>query len=169
MFAAIALEQQPEWKRRFAAGDEDGLGHFVEEVRRLYPFFPFIGGRVREAFVWRDYAFKQGDWVLLDLYGTNHDGRRFPDPEQFVPERRLSWRTRGFDFIPQGGGDPQVTHRCPGEEITVELMKEAVRLLTRSMSYDVPPQDLALDLSRMPARPKDSFVIKNVRRMEQRS
>jgi fatty-acid peroxygenase len=168
MFAAMALEEHRQWKERFAAGEEDDLESFAEEVRRLYPFFPFVGGRARQEFRWRDYRFRKGDWVLLDLHGTNHDPRRFPEPDRFEPGRGLSWKKLGYDFIPQGGGDPYVTHRCPGEEITVELMKEAVRLLTRSMRYDVPEQNLFLDSSRMPARPERGFRISNIRASEGR-
>ncbi len=43
-------------------------------------------------------------------------------------------------------------------------MKQAVRLLTESMQYDVPEQDLRINLSRMPAIPESRFVIGNVRR-----
>jgi fatty-acid peroxygenase len=42
-------------------------------------------------------------------------------------------------------------------------MKTAATLLTADMHYDVPPQDLAVDLSRIPALPYD-FTISNVRR-----
>jgi fatty-acid peroxygenase len=41
-------------------------------------------------------------------------------------------------------------------------MKQAVRLLTTGMHYDVPPQDLRIDLSRLPAVPKSRFVIRDV-------
>ena len=43
-------------------------------------------------------------------------------------------------------------------------MKRAVRLLTESMHYDVPEQDLRISLSRMPTIPKSRFVTTNVRR-----
>ncbi|MER9250501.1 hypothetical protein NKI59_01615 [Mesorhizobium sp. M0598] len=76
----------------------------------------------------------------------------------------MSWKTHGFDFIPHGGGDPATTHRCPGEAVTVALIMEAVRLLTRSMAYQVPDQDMTVSLARMPARPKSGFRIDNVRR-----
>jgi fatty-acid peroxygenase len=165
MFAAMALDQHPEWRVRFAAGEEDNLGAFAEEVRRLYPFFPFIGGRAREAFDWEGYSFRTGEWVLLDLYGTKHDARRFRQPGRFLPERDISWKGQGFDFIPQGGGEAAAGHRCPGEAMTVELMKESLRLLTREMTYEVPEQDLTLDLSRMPTKPKSGFVLNHVQRM----
>ncbi|WP_210189754.1 hypothetical protein [Ensifer aridi] len=93
----------------------------------------------------------------------DHDARRFHAPDRFDPERQISWTTQGFDFIPQGGGEAELTHRCPGEAFTVELTKQAIRLLTQGMSYEVPEQDLTLDLSRIPARPKSGFVMRDVR------
>src|SRR3712207_8802226 len=48
---------------------------FVQEVRRYYPFFPFIVALAREDFDWKGYHFEKGTLTVLDLYGTNHDAR----------------------------------------------------------------------------------------------
>ena len=68
-----------------------------------------------------------------------------------------------FDLIPPGGGDPRTGHRCAGEWITIELVKQALRLLARGMRYEVPDQDLRLRRSRMPSIPRSGFVIAQVR------
>lgn len=162
-FAALALHEHPACRPRLRAGDSDYLECFVQEVRRFYPFFPLVGGRVRNAFDWKGYHFPQGTWVLLDLYGTNHDARVWDEPGVFRPERFSRWNRSAFTLIPQGGGDHNESHRCPGEWITIELMKRAVSLLTVAMDYDVPEQDLRVELSRMPAVPKSRFVITNAR------
>lgn len=162
-FTALALHELPQWRARFAEGDEASLESFVEEVRRITPFFPCIGGRVRQPFSWRGHKFAQDDWVLLDLYGTNLDPARFANPEHPDPSRAASWREQGFDFIPQGGGYAALTHRCPGEAMTVALMKETVRMLTRQMSYAVPQQDLSVDHSRIPALPRSGFQMNRIR------
>ena len=166
VFAALALHEHPEWRERLGQGDGEELELFVQEVRRFYPFFPLIAGRVREPFAWRGHRFAHGDWVLLDLFGTDRDPRAWADPDTFRPERFRHWSGSAFDFIPQGGGDHLTGHRCPGEWITIELMKQAVRLLTTAMRYDVPAQDLGVDLSRMPTSSASRFVIANVRPME---
>jgi fatty-acid peroxygenase len=163
IFAALALHEHPECCRKIQE-DEDYVDLFVQEVRRFHPFFPFVGGRVLDEFEWRGRHFTEGTWVLLDLYGTNHDARTWDDPEEFRPERFHNWEGSAFDFVPQGGGDHRDGHRCPGEWTTIALMKRAVRLLTGSMSYDVPEQDLQISLSRMPTIPKSRFVISGVRR-----
>jgi fatty-acid peroxygenase len=163
IFAALALHEHPEYRQKLQAGGDDELELFVQEVRRFYPFFPFVGGRVRNEFDWRGHHFAKGTWVLLDLYGTNHDARLWEEPSAFRPERFSRWDGSAFNFIPQGGGDHHTGHRCPGEWITIALVKRAVHLLTTAMRYDVPEQDLRIDLSRMPAIPKSRFVIKHVR------
>lgn len=163
-FAALALHEHPEWRDSLQAGDDASLECFVQEVRRFYPFFPLIAGRVRKPFDWRNHRFAEGMWVLLDLYGTDHDPRIWDQPETFRPERFRRQCVNAFNFIPQGGGDHFDGHRCAGEWITIQLMKTAVRLLTRAMEYEVPEQDLGIDLSRMPAIPNTGFVIRNVRR-----
>ena len=118
---------------------------------------------VKQEFVWQGYRFPQGRWVLLDLYGTDHDPRLWEQPEAFQPERFRSWKGSAFDFIPQGGGNHHQHHRCAGEWITIELMKVALRTLTQEMEYAVPPQDLRFSLSQVPALPKSRFIIGNVR------
>jgi len=164
-FAALALHQYPECRERIRGGGEDWLECFVQEVRRFYPFFPAVGGRARQAFDWRGMHFEAGAWVLLDLYGTNHDPRIWGDPETFRPDRFRSWDRSPYTLIPQGGGDHVIGHRCAGERLTIELVKAAARLLATAMDYDVPEQDLRVDLGRMPAIPASRFLIRNVARL----
>ncbi|CAD7041693.1 cytochrome P450 [Pseudorhizobium endolithicum] len=167
-FAALLLHRHPEWHQRFRDGDEKMLEGFAEEVRRISPFFPFVGARAVEEVEWRGYRFPSGQWFLLDLYGTLSDGRFFPRSEDFRPERAISWRDQDCTFIPQGAGSAPTTHRCPGEMITVGLIRQAVRLLCRSMDYNVPRQDLEVRMNRIPALPESGFTISGIkaRRLE---
>jgi cytochrome P450 len=82
-FAALARHDHPEWRERLRPGIDDELELFVQQVRRFYPLLPFDGGRVREPFAWRSHHFAAGTWMLLDLYGTNHDSRIWADPDVF--------------------------------------------------------------------------------------
>jgi fatty-acid peroxygenase len=160
-FAALALHEHPDSARELGGGDEQRLDWFVQEVRRFYPFFPAIGGRVATEFDWRGYRFAKGTGVLLDVYGTNHDPRIWGDPQVFRPRRFENWDGSAFSLIPQGGGSHADNHRCPGEDITIALVKDAVRHLTR-IRYDVPRQDLRVDLTSIPALPASGLVIANV-------
>jgi fatty-acid peroxygenase len=101
--------------------------------------------------------------VLLDLYGTNHDERLWDHPEAFRLERFRSWPGDSYTLVPQGAGGYADDHRYPGEPITIRLMEQAVRLLTRGMRYRVGVQDFSISLHFMPAKPKDGFVIHDVR------
>jgi fatty-acid peroxygenase len=136
---------------------------FAQEVRRYYPFFPFMAGVVMREFEWSGYRFRPGLRVMLDLYGTNRDPRLWEQPDEFRPDRFLGRRPSAFDLIPQGGGDHYQGHRCPGEWPTIRLLKGAALFLAGSMSYRVPEQDLQVSLRRMPAVPRSRFVITGVR------
>ena len=163
VFGALALHANPEWRARLASGNEDDMEMFVQEVRRYFPFFPAVGGRVLEAFEWNGLRFAKGDWVLLDMYGTNRHPGTWSDGAVFRPDRFRDWKDSGFGLIPQGGGDYASGHRCPGEMLTNELTKSALRLLVTGIDYDVPEQDLEISLSHMPAMPASGFVLESMR------
>jgi len=162
VFVAIALHEHPHWVEALRNTDENTRQRFALEVRRVFPFIPFIGGRVREPFEWRGYAFRVGDWALMDLYGTNHDPDRWQAPERFDPDRFCTEAIDAFDLISHGGGSAADGHRCPGEGITQTLLITAADLLAHSMRYEVPPQDLRIDLAYIPARPRSGCVLRNV-------
>ena len=163
-FSALALHQYPETKHKLMSDMENYSQMFVQEVRRFYPFAPFLGAKVRHDFVWKGYEFKQGTLVILDIYGTNHNAALWKNPDIFRPERFKEWKESPFDFIPQGGGDYNIGHRCAGEWITIEAMKTSLEFLTRRMDYDVPSQNLKYSMVRMPTIPKSRFIIQHVKR-----
>ncbi|MBO3739763.1 cytochrome P450 [Actinoplanes flavus] len=158
VFAAHAMDMWPRHQARICSGDEEYTEAFVQEVRRFYPFAPFLGGRaVRDAF-FQGEPIPTGTLVLLDVYGQNHDPQLWPDPYAFSPERFLGRETGDFDLIPQGGGDPRTGHRCPGEKITVAVLGALVRRLA-ALDHYLPPQNTAIDLSRIPALPRDRIQV----------
>ncbi|MEM5591424.1 cytochrome P450 [Niallia circulans] len=163
-FSALAFHEYKEEREKLRTADDRHFDMFVHEVRRYYPFGPFLGARVRTNFMWKNQEFKEGTLVLLDIYGTNHDARLWENPNQFNPSRFENWQGGLYDFIPHGGGDPAKGHRCPGEGVTVELMKVVLRTLATKMDYDVPNQDLHYDLSEMPTLPKSGFIMSNIKK-----
>ena len=136
---------------------------FGQEVRRFYPFFPAIAARVRHSFEWKSMRFPRGRRVTLDLFGTDRDPLTWEEPDAVRPERFERSDGGLFGFVPQGGGEHAVHHRCPGEWITVELMKVATRFLTEAIAFEVPGQDLRINWARLPALPHSRFVMTNVR------
>jgi fatty-acid peroxygenase len=161
VFAAMALDEHPGARERLVQ-DDAYLDAFVQEVRRFYPFFPSIPARVKDDFEWHGYHFPRGVRVILDLYGTNHDRRLWDAPDTFRPERFLDRVAGAYALVPQGPGDQRMNHRCPGEGITGELMKVALRFLCTGIRYHVPLQDLGLDWRRLPALPRSRFVLSKV-------
>ncbi len=160
--AGLALELHPRWKEELRDSDDD-VEAFVHEVRRYYPFFPMVAGKVRQAFEWRGVRFPVGRRVMLDITATDHDPRTFDAPEEFRPERFHDWDGSAFSFVPQGGGDHATGHRCSGEWITIDVMAAAVRLLTRETAYEAPAQDLRVSWRRMPTAPRSGLVMSGVR------
>lgn len=163
-FEALALHDNPQCIEKIRSDNNGYNEMFVQEVRRYYPLTPFIGARVRKNFIWNQYQFNKGMLVLLDVYGTNHDSRVWINPTEFRPERFKEWHDNLFDLIPQGGGDPTQGHRCPGEGITVEVMKSSLDFMVNKIKYEVPLQELSYSLGRIPTLPKSRFIINNIRR-----
>ncbi|MDT0276607.1 cytochrome P450 [Blastococcus goldschmidtiae] len=160
-FSGHALIRWPEHRERLAAGDPANASAWAHEVRRFYPFAPFIGGRAPQETEHDGERIPRNSMVLLDLYGQNHDADLWPDPYDFRPERFLDREIGAFELVPQGGGDPRTNHRCPGEQLTVGLLSALAVRLAR-LEYEVPEQDLEIALHRIPARP-DSGVLLDVR------
>jgi hypothetical protein len=162
-FAALALKDYPEYLNKLQQ-DDKLIEWFVQEVRRFYPFFPFLVALANENFKWEGIEFEKDRKVLLDLYATNHDENNWVDPERFWPERFENWDESPYNFIPQGGGDYHQNHRCPGEWITIDLMKIAVDMLVNKMKFSFPEQDTSISLKRIPAIPKSRIIISDVKK-----
>jgi len=162
-FAALALNDNPDWRDRLRGGTDGDREDFVQEVRRTYPFFPAVAAVTDAPVTVAGQAIPHHCRVMLDLYGTDRDPRSYPQPERFDPDR-FHEVPGEFAFIPQGGGDPALGHRCPGEPLTVDVMKAAVGMLVDELEYDVPAQDLRVSTRRMPTGPASGFVMAGVRR-----
>jgi fatty-acid peroxygenase len=67
-FAAHALHRWPENRDRLRTGDEAFATAFAHEVRRYYPFAPFIGGRSPREVEWDGERVPAGSMVLHDLW-----------------------------------------------------------------------------------------------------
>lgn len=154
-FAALALNDAPSWREQIPL--RPGAAHaFTQEVRRLAPFFPAIAGRARADAEFDGTEFLAGDWVMLDLFATNHHPRHWHRPWVFDPNRYEREPEQGI--VSQGAGKIATTHRCPGEPVTVALMERAVRLLS-DVPWHLPEQPQRTDLSRFPANPGGKLLV----------
>jgi fatty-acid peroxygenase len=157
-FAAVDLARHPDWRRRIAAGDRAAADAVTQEIRRLHPFVPVLMARTRREQDVLGQQVPPGGFVVLDVHGTDHDPEQWRDPDRFDPDRFLTGAVDPDALVPQGGGDVATGHRCPGEAVTLSMLRVAVRALA-GVSYELPPQDLSVDLSRMPTRPRSGVVI----------
>lgn len=157
-FAAHALHRHPARRDQLRT---DGPGYalaFAQEVRRFYPFVPFIGGLATQDLPFAGEQIPAGTLVLLDVYGQHHDPELWDRPYHFDPARFLGHAPARGELIPQGGGDARTGHRCPGEDITLALLGTLSPALAR-LDLAVPQQDLSIPLSRIPTRPRSGFVM----------
>ncbi|MGW6560745.1 cytochrome P450 [Streptomyces hydrogenans] len=158
-FAAHALHRWPNHGEPLRKDDDPRYARaFAHEVRRFYPFAPFVGGLAATGLTWRGEAIAENTLVLLDLYGHQHDPELWNDPYRFDPRRFTEHEPGADELIPQGGGDPSHGHRCPGEDVTVAVLATLVKRLAE-LDYAVPDQDLSIPLSRIPTRPRSGFVL----------
>lgn len=161
VFGALALHENPSFREQLKS--EEFQEYYAHEIRRFYPFVPGLIARARSNFTWKNYEFKKGTYALIDFYGTNHDPATWSNPEKFDPERFRDWNGSAYNFIPQGGGEVNINHRCPGEWLTIEVLKKSIFLLSQIMEYDVPSQDLKIEFNKLITQPKSGFIINRVK------
>jgi fatty-acid peroxygenase len=157
-FAGLALHEHPDWRDRIANDDEQALLAFCQEVRRHYPFTPWLAALARRA---QDVqGVRVGRWglVVLDVYGTLHDPNSWSEPDSFRPERFLNSDVDPNLLVPQGGGEVATGHRCPGEDVVLAMLRVAVRALAR-LPNTLPDQDLSYDLTEILTRPRSGVVL----------
>lgn len=164
-FEALALYEHPNEREKLINGGKEYQELFVQEVRRYYPFFPMLTARVRDDFVWSGHDFRKGNLVVLDVYGTNHHPDIWEMPNVFNPERFKDRKENFYEFIPQGGGDYYRGHRCPGEWLTIEVMKVVAEFLVNKMEYSLPKQEYRYSMIRIPSLPKSKFIMSQIKRI----
>lgn len=165
-FATFAAHALHRWPRHRALLRADTAGSYAEafahEVRRFYPFAPFVAGLAARDLTWHGEHVPKDALVLLDLYGQNHDPALWEAPYRFDPSRfagPAGPQDPLDNLVPQGGGDPARGHRCPGEDITVTALAVIATELAR-LDYEVPDQDLRIPLFRVPTLPRSGFELR---------
>jgi fatty-acid peroxygenase len=158
-FATHALVHHPVHRQALADRDPEQVRAFGHEVRRFYPFAPFMGAVAKRAMTWQGVEIRPGDLVLLDLYGQDHSPELWGDPEIFRPERFLGRDLDPWTLVPQGAGRPESGHRCPGEPGVVLLLDDLLARLA-ALPWTAPPQDDLISLTRIPSRPASGMRIR---------
>ena len=155
---AHALARRPDLRDGLASEDPVLVRSFAHEVRRFYPFAPFIGGTVVKTSEWEGLVARPGDMVLLDIWGQNHAAELWEDPYTFDPRRFDGVDLDPWTLVPQGAGKVEHGHRCPGEP-GVQLVLEVLLPRLAALDAAVPEQDDRIPLTRVPTRPRSGMVL----------
>lgn len=126
VYAAHSLHLHPEY--RFQLSKDSELEDYIQEVQRFYSVFPFVGGRTSESFEWKGYSLKKNQWVLFDLYGTNHHPDLWKEPSTFKPERFREKSCSLYNLTPQGIYSLTKDYGSPNDSIRLKIMKQFLQV-----------------------------------------
>jgi cytochrome P450 len=111
--------------RRLNEGDDTYLDAVVTEALRIRPVIPGVGRVVRgEPFRLGDYLIPPGVEINPSITSIHRRADRYPEPEEFRPERYLEQDAPDtYTWTPFGGG----TRRCLGASFALMEMRVVVR------------------------------------------
>lgn len=137
------------------------LDALAREVKRFYPVIPFTF--FAKALTDVDVAGVRvpKGWRAMGLtFQTCRDPKAFTDAERFDPGRFQRGEGQGHPpaFVPQGGGAPD-GHRCAGEYLSLVLLQLLAARLLAGYTWELPSQDLSLDMTKPPPRPRDGLQL----------
>jgi cytochrome P450/tellurite resistance protein len=136
------------------------LNRVVQETKRITPVVPLAFGRARKAFSVGGFRIDEGTMLFWAPFAHHQDAAVYPKPREFDAERfgpaRAEHGRHPFAFAPQGMG-ASTGHKCPGVDYATLLMQVFTSVLLRDYAYDIPEQDVSLDLSRIPPEPRDGL------------
>jgi fatty-acid peroxygenase len=161
-----ALFSRPDIYQRLRAKFTQLQDSFIQEMRRYYPFFPMLPAFATKDVEIDGYMIPKDSWVVLDLYGTNHDERSIESPEVFRisrylgKEKHISYDEE-YEMIAQGGGKFEAMHRCAGEWITLHTLRVFSDQLVNKYEFSVPDQDWSIPMNQFPTfRNSKALVLK---------
>lgn len=158
-FAFLGLAGSPQLRTAFRHGDHSELDGFVTEVRRRTPFLPAVIGRAAADLPWRGATIPAGRNVVLDVFGTNHDPRLWPDPLLLDPARYREGRGDATAIVAQGADAFGAGAASLGESATQGIVAAAIRGLSGTRWSAVGSQDRRVRYSQVPARVASGLVL----------
>ena len=159
-----ALFSRPDIYQRLHAEFDQLQDSFIQEMRRYYPFFPMLPAFAIQDVEVDGYLIPKDSWVVLDLYGTNHDDRMIETPEVFRisrylgKEKHISYDEE-YEMIAQGGGEFKTMHRCAGEWITLHTLRVFSDQLVNKYQFSIPEQDWSIPMNQFPTYPKSKALL----------
>jgi sterol 14alpha-demethylase len=135
----------------------------VLEVLRLHPPLFMLVRVAMEDFVYKDYFFPKGSWVLISPTVTHRIPELFRDPDAFDPDRFAPPREedkRDFAFVPFGGG----RHKCMGNAFALLQIKAILAILLRRYDFELVNPRVESDFHGLVVGPKEPCRVRYRRR-----
>lgn len=115
------------------------LQAIVKETFRLHPPAPFLLPHVAETTTQvQGYTVPKGTRLLVNVWAIGHDGKVWPEPEKFMPERFLEkevdFKGRDFELLPFGSG----RRMCPGTPLAVRIVHLMLASLLHRFQWRLP-------------------------------
>lgn len=137
---------------------------FIQEMHRYYPFLPALPAIAVEDVEINGYPIPKNSWVILDLYGGNHDERTIDHPGDFDIKRYLD-ESNGlsyeeeYEMIGQVGGKYSEMYHPTNESIAFQSMRVFSDHLVNEHQFTVPEQDWTIPMNRFPTYPKSKALL----------
>lgn len=135
------------------------------ESMRLYPPAWTMGRRVLSDYQVGQYVLPAGSIVLMSPWVTHHDGRYFPEPFKFDPERWTQEARESrpkFSYFPFGGG-PRV---CIGEQFAWMEGVLLIATIAQQWKMRLAPDQLVEPKAMITLRPANGMRMKLTRRVD---
>jgi retinoid hydroxylase len=143
----------------------DRLQRVVQEVKRITPMLPILFSVAKEPLEFAGTRIPKGWTVSLALHNMHMLPDVYAEPERFDPDRfappRAEHEKHEHAFAPQGPG-PLGGHKCPGTDYATWFMSAFTVLMLKSYDCEVPEQDLAYNLGKIPPEPRDGLRVRLV-------
>lgn len=119
----------------------------LKETLRLHPPGPLLVPRQAIADVEvSGYRIPKGSQVLINAWQIGRDGKVWPEPESFKPERflgsKIDFRGLDYELIPFGAG----RRICPGMLLADRLLHMMLASMVHSFAWELPDKMEGKDL-----------------------
>jgi sterol 14-demethylase len=135
----------------------------VKEALRLHPPLFMLVRVAQQDFVYKDYFFPKGTWLVVSPTVSHRIPSVFKDPDRFDPERFAPPREedkRDFAYIAFGGG----RHKCLGNAFALLQVKAIIALLVGQFDFQLAGDPIASDFHGLVIGPKEPCRLKYARR-----
>ncbi|KAJ3218925.1 hypothetical protein HDU67_003564 [Dinochytrium kinnereticum] len=117
----------------------------IKESLRVFPVVPIQFAKCKQDTVYDGYDIPKGSILVAGLYATNKDAEMYEDPDNFNPTRFLpssppvtaDASLEPFTWVPFGGGDRSITHRCPGYPTAMAIAEIGIGAFLSRFSVEI--------------------------------